>query len=139
MQRPPARVYHVALGVRKFLGRLAQLDVDRIDMAVQQWRQLVTPRWFAAEEALAHAMQTSGRFEEEEMWLQQMALLFRRQPWFTRASPGASIGASEASAQYVATTAMLALLTRDHLPIEDFDLLYSPFATLIPLDELEPE
>lgn len=47
--------------------------------------------------------------------------------------------APEASVQYVATLAMLALLLHDRLSAREFSLLYSQFAPLIPVEELGPE
>ena len=40
--------------------------------------------------------------------------------------------------QRVALIAVLALIARPHLSADDFDCLYRPFATLIPVDDLEP-
>jgi hypothetical protein len=44
---------------------------------------------------------------------------------------------AQARMQRSALIAVLALIARPHLSEEDFELLYRPFASLIPLDELQ--
>ena len=146
---PPADATARALGTRagvlsasKFLGRLAQLDLATLGKAVDAWRHAVTSAtdaWFEAEGAVAQGVLRSHRHREQEVLLGHMTDLFRRAAWFKREAPGARIHSSEAGAQYVATLAMLALLVRDQLREQDFELLYRPFAQVIPTAELERE
>ena len=49
-------------------------------------------------------------------------------------APGA-----QARMERVALIAVLALIARPHLSAEDFELLYRPFSSLIPLRELDPD
>jgi len=133
------RAYDGALAARKFLGRLALLDLQQLAVAIHQWHRLVGSAWFDAEADLARAMRDSHRNAERNSWLEEMAGIFRQKAWFTSLEPGTLIGASDASAQYVATTAMLALLARDYLAPPYFQMLYNPFAELIPIDELQRE
>jgi len=137
--RATTGVYDASLAARKFLGRLALLDLHQMGTAIHRWHGLVSSGWFEAEAALARAMEDSDRYTEREIWLEEMAGIFRRKPWFKRGEPGTAIGASDASGQYVATATMIALLVRDHLAAPYFQMLYEPFAELIPLDELQRE
>jgi len=126
----------------KFLGRLAQLDLTALGGAIREWHHAVVTggdSWFAAESAVARAIAAGGRYAEQEALLGHIAQLFRQAPWFKPQMPGARVGATEPSGQYVATTAMLALLVRDQIEPHELELLYRPFATLIPIEELELE
>lgn len=132
----------------KFVGRLAQLDLDAVCAVVASWHQTMraeTDAWFAAEEALGEAVVASGRRAEQEPLLMHVAQAFARAVWYgpegRRAAPAPErrVGATEATGQYLATLAMLALLTRDHIEATTFDLLYRPFAAHIPPAELAPE
>jgi hypothetical protein len=128
-----------ALAAAKFLGRIAQLELEQLGVAVQAWHSAVGRDWFAAEDAVAQAVIDSARAAEQEVLLEHIAQLFRSVPWFTPEEPGARVNASEPSGQYVTTLAMLALLVRDRLSPAEFELLYRPFATLIPTEELDRE
>jgi len=44
---------------------------------------------------------------------------------------------TEAGVQYAATLAAIALLVRDVVPAADVELIYGPFASLIPLAEVD--
>ncbi len=132
----------------KFVGRLSRLDVAAVRRVVDLWHQVMrseSDAWFAAEEAAAHAVLVAGRTAEQEVLLGYLADCVLRGVWYRDAhgqppgTPEARVGATEASAQYVGTIAMLALLVRDHLGAAEFALLYRPFATLIPLEELGRE
>jgi len=126
----------------KFLGRLAQLDLAALGEAIFEWRRAVVrdgDGWFAAESAVARAIADSGRYAEQEVLLGHITQLFRQGPWFKPQMPGVRVGATEPSGQYVATTAMLALLVRDQIGAHELELLYQPFAAFIPIVELELE
>ena len=134
---------------RKFVGQLAQLDLDAVRAAVASWHQTMRAEpqaWFAAEAALGQAVVTSGRRGAQEPLLMEVAQAFARAVWYgpeaRRAqalAPELRTGASEATGQYLATLAMLALLVRDHLEAATFALLYRPFAAIIPPAALAPE
>lgn len=136
----------------KFVGRLAQLDLDGVRTAMDAWRDTMrhnSAAWFAAEEALAHAVVRSGRRGEQEPLLIHVAEAFTRLVWYgqraradhERGAPAPEMraGGTEATGQYLATLAMLALLVRDHLEDATFALLYRPFAALVPPAQLVPE
>jgi hypothetical protein len=131
----------------KFVERVLHLDAEAARAAIQAWHLAMRSEsgaWFAAEQAAAHAVLATGRSAEQETLLDNIADFVRR-VWYAGAigqppqTPERRVGATEASAQYVATVAMLALLVRDHLPATQFAVLYRPFATLIPADDLERE
>lgn len=123
----------------KFVGRFAQLDITSLGASIHAWQHSADEQWFEAEAQVAKAIGDTRRYSEQEILLSNIAEVFRRASWFRGAEPGASIGASDASAQYVGTLAMLALLVRDRLRPEQLELLYRPFAHSIPISELGPE
>jgi hypothetical protein len=131
----------------RFVGRVAQLDYAAVQHAVSTWRQRMRvgyDSWFAAEDAVAQAIVSSGRQVEQRPLLIHMADAFSQRVWTGghRDDSGAAeqiVRATEASGQYIATLAMLALLVRDHLDAATFDQVYQPFAALIPISELAPE
>jgi hypothetical protein len=112
---------------------------------VAAWHQVIREdagAWFAAEAAVASAVATSGRRDAQAGLLVQVAEAFAYGVWYgagaasTDAAPETRVGATEASGQYLATVAMLALLVRDHLDPRTFEVLYRPLAAPIPLHEL---
>ena len=133
----------------KFVGRVSQLDIDAVAGALAAWRQSMradASGWFAAEEAVARAVVSSGRHADQKPLLMHMADAFAHLVWYGgRAArehappPELRVQGSEASGQYLTTLAMLALLVRDQLEPATFALLYEPFAPYVPLDELAPE
>jgi hypothetical protein len=131
----------------KFVGRVAQLDHDAVREVVATWRQSMRAAydsWFAAEDAVAQAIASSGRHVEQRPLLMHVADAFSQRVW-----PGGGdersgaaerhVHATEASGQYLATLAMLAVLVRDHLDAATFDQVYEPFGRLVPISELAPE
>ena len=138
---------------RRFVGRVAQLDHGAVHDAVAAWRASMrddAAAWFAAEEAVARAVVTSGRHHEQRVLLVPLAEAFAYGVWYDgprgrlqrtpgEAAPELRVHATEASGQYAATLAMLALLVRDYLAPATFALLYGPFAPHIPVAELGRE
>ena len=133
-----------------FLERLERLGRAAVDRAVHAWRAAITEEpdtWFSAENALADAIRASGMHAEQEQLLEQLLALFRRAGWFrppqfgttSAERPGTMKDGSEASAQYVTTIGLLAVLVRDRLSTPVFDLLYKPFAELIPTNSSETD
>src|SRR4051812_19381724 len=131
----------------RFVGRVAQLDHEAVRDAVAAWRQNMRSAydtWFAAEDAVAQAIVRSGRHTEQRPLLIHMADAFSQRVWTGRprveSGPAERVvHATEASGQYLATLAMLAILVRDHLDAGTFEQVYQPFAALIPITELAPE
>jgi hypothetical protein len=138
-----AAAAHGAPAARRFVGRLALLGHESVHDVVAAWRASMradATAWFAAEEAVARAVVTSGRHHEQRPLLIPLAEAFAYSVWYrgrprlTRgeSAPELRVRATEASGQYLGTLAMLALLVRDHLEPATFELLYRPFARLIP-------
>jgi hypothetical protein len=57
---------------------------------------------------------------------------------FSNVAQGMVDEAALARMHRVALTAVLAIIAQPHLSASDFALLYSPFASLIPVEELDP-
>jgi hypothetical protein len=121
--------------VERLFSRLRMLSGADLERAVGRWRALVGPAWFAAERALGHSTAVRRRRAERYRALQRLHELAGRRRRLDDPAPGDD-PASEAGAQYVVTTAVLALLVRDDLPEDHFALLYAPMAELAPLHEL---
>ncbi len=128
-----------------FVGRLARLDLAAVRGAVEAWRHALredADAWFAAEEAVAAAVAASGRRDEQKPLLLHVAEAFAYAVWYRGGeveAPETRVRSTEASGQYLATLAALALLVRDRLGAREFAVLYGPFASLIPADEVWPE
>ena len=126
----------------KFVGRFSQLDIADLREPVERWRRtvaLASTHWFNAESAIATAVRATGRHAEQESLVEQLVRAMHGAGWLRRTDAIEIVGASEASVQYTATLAMLALLLHDRLTTREFTLLYSPFAPIIPVEELGPE
>ena len=122
--------------VRAFLHRLEALGFDELGLAIRVWREELSDGWHEADRAVAAAIRDAERHREQETLLEALYDVFRRAPWFTSMLPGTREAASDATAQYIATSALLALLVRDRLAPGYLETLYRPFATLIPLSDL---
>jgi hypothetical protein len=125
--------------VTAFLSCLGRLPFAELGRAVAGWRALVTrpgTAWHRAEDCVAEALAESGRYAEQRHALEALYDVFRRASWFNERAPGTSIPGSDASAQYVTTAALFALLVRDVLDPSDFDAMYAPFADVVPVDAL---
>jgi hypothetical protein len=118
-----------------FLDRLGALKFEQLGAAVRRWQSLAGAAWFDAERSVARAILAARAHAAQERLIDRISELFRRARWFTAQAPGAVIGASDASGQYVTTIAALALLVCEELPPGDFELLYRPFAAMIPLEQ----
>src|SRR3954454_2317777 len=101
-----------------FLDRLEALDLRDLGAAIRRWHSFVGDKWFEAERALSQAISDTHAHRAQRRIIDRLSELFRLARWFTPEAPGAVIGASDASGQYVATVASLALLVREALPGE---------------------
>lgn len=131
---------HAAAG---FIVRVAELELGDVRGYIGDWHAAVArdaEAWFEAEAAVAEAVVQSRRQGEQRVLLRQIAETITNAVWYRRArqsiTPEHRVGATEASAQYTATLAMLALLARDHLAPRHFSTVYAPFARRIPVAEL---
>jgi hypothetical protein len=131
------------VAARKFIGRVSRLDVESVRGIVATWRDSMrhgAEAWLAAEGAVGLAVVSSGRHREQKPLLVHVADAFAHLVWYGGTSePELRVQATEASGQYLATVAMLAVLVRDHIDAATFDLIYRPFAAYIPPSNLERE
>ncbi len=132
-----------AVAARMFIGRVSRLDVEAVRGIVATWRDSMrhgAEAWLAAEDAVGLAVVASGRHHEQRPLLVHVADAFAHLVWHGgTAEPELRIQATEASGQYLATVAMLAVLVRDRIDAATFDLIYRPFAAYIPPTKLERE
>ena len=123
-----------------FIARIAELELGEVRGFIHGWQRVVAAdadRWFAAEAAVADAVLRSGRRAEQRVLLREMADTVTNAVWYRRSPPPErATRATEASGQYSATLAMIAVLVRDFLDPRDFAMVYAPFARLIPLETL---
>jgi hypothetical protein len=121
-----------------FLRALAALSFADLGRAVARWRAIAGgDAWHRAEDAVARAIADTRRHDEQRRVLEPLYSVFRRATWFSACEPGTLIPGSDASAQYVATIAVFTLLVRDRLDPEAFQLLYEPFAEVVPLRSID--
>jgi hypothetical protein len=124
--------------VERFLQRIAALDLEEFRDVVRVWRDRLrrNDAWYAAEDAVGVAVGLTQR--NDEMWRLQDAIydLFRGAPWYGRRLPPEVVSPPEAAAQYLATTAAMALMVADALPREHLATVYEPFQDTIPIADV---
>ena len=118
------------------------LDFGALGVVVAAWRELMNVAgddWLAAEHAMNDAIVASGRVAEHDALIEQLGSSFRRP---TGIAPAAAVGpaaARAASAEYVTSVALGAVLVRDRLSREQFASLYAAVAAVIPVESLVRE
>ena len=124
--------------VEQFLARLARLDHARISAIVAIWRDGLrrTDAWYGAEDEVGDALTATRRHDEEWRLQERLYELFRRATWSIERKACPTSPATEAAAQYLASTAAFALMVVDVLSARSFATLYAPFAVDIPVAEL---
>jgi hypothetical protein len=127
---------------RVFVNRLGQLDVGDLEVVGRTWRTIVAadpPAWFAAEGSVGQAVRTTGRQLMQESLLEELSDVVRRRGWWRldRIESAEGQGLTEAGVQYAATLAVIAVLVRDVVPTQEFDLIYSPFEPVVPVPETD--
>lgn len=122
--------------IERFFARLSELSLERLGDAIRAWRAEISESgaWHGAEDAVSRAITATGRHRQQWLMLERLFNTFRDAPWFTEGRPGSLIPGSDAAAQYVTTSALLALLVRDVLDSATFDILYLPFQRIIPAE-----
>jgi hypothetical protein len=114
--------------VRRFLQRFAALDAAAWDTAAADFHAAErTPAFASADQALALAIERSGRVAERDAVLGPLLQLVR---------PAGGEPATEHPVAAAALGAVLALVVHDVMDAGAFRVLYAPFATLIPLDSV---
>jgi len=126
--------------VDNFLVRLRGASHHDLRCALDCWHETleafgITP-WARAEDATARAIAESHRRLAHLRAAERLDQVAHSAGWFRPVSAGASTPLPEACVEYVAASALTALLVRDRLSEDDFAILYAPFADLIPLDRL---
>jgi hypothetical protein len=123
--------------IHRFFSRLETLSMRDLGTAVAVWREKSLDGWHAADDAVSNAIASSRREAERDAITARLYEVFRWAPWYKASQPESLVPGSEASAQYVASVALFALLVRDLIGQRVFQTLYRPFASLIGLDELD--
>ena len=136
MTQPSERFGPQSALVERFFSRLEAMRFEELKEVVDCWRSVVGEEWHRAEDALAQAISRAGRHDEQWRIQEQVFELFRNGPWFKASYPGSLISATEASAQYLVSTALFALLVADELRPSEVAVLYAPFAGVIPPEAL---
>jgi hypothetical protein len=122
--------------IEAFLHRLAVLSADELGTAVARWRARVGAAWFVAEDALRDVLRQLDREKARQALAGALTRSFeQRRESGIDASSAPTVG-TEACAQYVVMSALLAFLAYDQLSPHHFATLYHPFAELLPLVRL---
>src|SRR5687768_6819591 len=125
------------LAVRQFLEAIERLTIEQWREVIAAWRTTVTDAWHDAGSAVAAAVTESGRRQAQEELLSELGDITRRMRWDHGEAVGNYTQAIESTAHYVASLAALALLVRDRLTRDEFDALYAPFVSVIPLATID--
>ena len=125
------------LAVRRFLEAIQRLTIAQWREVIEAWRTTVTDAWHDASSAVAAAVTESERRQAREELLSELGDITRRMRWHGGEAVGNSTQAIESTAHYVASLAALALLVRDRLRRHEFDALYSPIMSVIPLATID--
>lgn len=119
----------------RFLERFEQLSTQELRGTLERWRAVVgRGSWFQAEDAVSAAIAATNRYVARDRMQGRLYDIFRTARWFHAEVPGTAVPGNEATAQYVASSALLALMVRERLHAHEFDVLYAPFASAIPAD-----
>jgi hypothetical protein len=123
--------------VRRFLQRLAGKPVGDCVAAARAYLSLqATPDFLAADRALGKAIDRGERTEARDAIVGPIVQLMGSHTERIARDPGLGVGPDDLAESALAAT--LGLVARDLLPGAAFDVLYRPFADLIPVEELEP-
>ena len=122
--------------VRRLLQRLAALPPEEWTRLARLYEGLArTPRFAAADRALGELMAAAGRERESEAVVGPVVQLAADAA--ERAARAASVGAPEADAfAEPALAGVLAVIARDLLEEEQFQVLYGAVSWAVPVGEL---
>ena len=101
--------------IERFFERLQHLNLQGLGDAVRTWRDELarSGAWHKAEDAVSRAITDTARHAPQWLMLNRLFEIFRGAPWYKEHQSGSQVPGSDAAAQYVTTTALLALLVRD--------------------------
>jgi hypothetical protein len=124
-----------AMVLARWVRRAESLSPAAWLAAVDRWGATPADVRGAAEAAVARAAEATGRTAMRDVVIALVHELADSVGWFaSRARAGSTPG--ETSPATVAANAALGILLRDQLAAEQFDVLYGPFAEVLPLDSL---
>jgi hypothetical protein len=124
--------------IRAFLRRVSEMSLETWGSVIERWRRVVVvPQWHDGDRAIAEVLRGEKAHAIQERFLEEIFTMFQRAPWFTHREPGAPVRSTDAAAQYITTTACLALLVRPWIAQSYFETLYYPFEELAPAREVD--
>lgn len=124
--------------IHAFLHRVSEMSLETWSSVIERWRKVVVaPQWHDGDRAIAEVLRGEKAHAIQERFLEEIFTMFQRAPWFTHREPGAHIRSTDAAAQYITTTACLALLVRPWIAQSYFETLYYPFEELAPAREID--
>ena len=128
-----------ALVLARWVRRAESLPPSAWLQAVERWEAMPAEARDAAEVAMLRAVEASGRTAMRDVIIALVHDLVDSAGWFSARVRAGALG-GEAAPATVAANAALAILLRDQLAPEYFDVLYRPFAPSLPIASLgEPE
>jgi hypothetical protein len=114
------------------------MSLETWGSVIERWRRVVVvPQWHDGDRAIAEVLRGEKAHAIQERFLEEIFTMFQRAPWFTHREPGAPVRSTDAAAQYITTTACLALLVRPWIAQSYFETLYYPFEELAPAREVD--
>jgi hypothetical protein len=125
--------------VRRFLQRLAGKPASDCAAAARAYLSLQgTPALAAADRALGHALETSARTDARDAVVGPIIQLMNGHAGRVDTDPALS-GVSLDDMAEVALAAVLALIVGDIIAGDAMEVLYRPFAKVIPIEEVEAD
>lgn len=123
--------------VRRFLQRLAGKPATDCAAAARVYLSLQgTPALIAADRALGHALETRSRTDARDAVVGPIIQLMNGHAGRLETDPALS-GVSLDDMAETALAAVLALIVGDIIAADALEVLYRPFAALIPIEEVE--
>lgn len=123
--------------VRRFLQRLAGKPATDCAAAARVYLSLQgTPALIAADRALGHALETSSRTDARDAVVGPIIQLMNGHAGRLETDPALS-GVSLDDMAETTLAAVLALIVGDIIAADALEVLYRPFAALIPIEEVE--
>ena len=116
----------------RWLDRASELPLASWVTALEAWTEIPTETWFAADRALTAAIDAAGWRSVRETAARRARAAADPIAWITSRYPVAAD-----AVHIIATGAVLALLAGDRSDPAHAEVLYRPFASVIPLASLD--